>query len=124
MRQHVTIVAALHIGLSLLLLLAAVLVFTILFGIGWASGDRIAANILTVIGSMVGGFMVIVGLPGLVGGIGLLQWRPWSRILMLIVSAMNLINVPVGTAVGVYSIWVLTREETAQLFEAAETASA
>ncbi len=119
MREHVTIVAALHIGLSLLLLLAAVLVFTILFGIGWASGDRTAANILTVIGSMVGGFMVVVGLPGLVGGIGLLQWRPWSRILMLIVSAMNLINVPVGTAVGVYSIWVLTREETAQLFEAA-----
>jgi hypothetical protein len=80
-------------------------------------GDEVAMAILTFVGLMVGIFLVVIGLPGLVGGIGLLAWRPWARIVMLIVSAMDLINVPVGTLLGAYSIWVLTNEETLVLFK-------
>jgi hypothetical protein len=36
---------------------------------------------------------------------------------VMIVSAMNCLNVPVGTAKGVYSLWVLMQPETIELFE-------
>jgi hypothetical protein len=35
----------------------------------------------------------------------------------MIVSAINCLNIPVGTAKGIYSIWVLMQPETIDLFE-------
>jgi hypothetical protein len=124
MDKHVTIVAALHIGLSAVMILLAIFLFVLLFGIGIMTGDRTAMGILTVVGSVIGVLFLVLGLPGLVGGIGLLSHRPWARILVLIVSAMDLINIPVGTVLGAYSIWVLTHDETEALFQggAAEAA--
>lgn len=116
MDRHVTIVSVLRIGLSVIMILLAIFLFTLLFGIGIVTRDRTAMAILTLVGSLLGIFFLVLGLPGLVGGIGLLRYRPWARILVLIVSAIDLINVPVGTTLGAYSIWVLTHEETETLF--------
>ena len=112
MDRHVTIVSVLRIGLSVIMILLAIFLFTLLFGIGIVTQDRTAMLILTLTGSLLGIFFLVLGLPGLVGGIGLLRHRPWARILVLIVSAIDLVNVPVGTTLGAYSIWVLTHEET------------
>ena len=117
MDKHVTVVAVLRIGLSVIMILAAIFIFVFLFGIGWILSDDVAQAILTFVGIVVGILLVIIGLPGLLGGIGLLSWQPWARILILIVSAMDLINVPVGTILGAYSIWVLTNDETEALFK-------
>ncbi len=124
MDKHVTIVAALRIGFSAVMILLAIFLFALLSGIGIMSGDRTAMGILTVVGSALGFFFLFLGLPGLVGGIGLLSHRPWARILVLIVSAVDLINIPIGTTLGAYSIWVLTHNETEALFQGrgAETA--
>jgi hypothetical protein len=59
-----------------------------------------------------------LSIPGVIGGIGLLKRKPWARILVLILAVFDLLNVPIGTAVGVYTIWVLIQEETEQLFSA------
>ena len=53
---------------------------------------------------------------GIIAGIGLMAYQGWARILAIIVSAINCINVPIGTLVGVYSIWTLVQEETIVLF--------
>lgn len=116
MKQHVTIVAALRIGYSSLGILCGFLVWLILHSIGVVVYDRIAETILSLVGTIVGSVLVFLGIPGLVGGIGLLKFRPWARILVMIVSALDLFNVPIGTMLGVYSIIVLATEETAKLF--------
>jgi hypothetical protein len=54
---------------------------------------------------------------GVIGGAGLFSYKPWARILVMIVSAVNCLNIPVGTAKGIYSIWVLMQPETIELFE-------
>ena len=116
---HVKIVAWLHIVLSALVLLVTALVLIVFLGIGLllATTDEAAAmGIFAVIATIVGGFLFLVSVPGLIGGIGLLQRQNWARILVLILSVLQLFNVPFGTAVGVYSLWVLTRDETAALF--------
>jgi hypothetical protein len=59
---------------------------------------------------------VLLSAPGLIGGIYLLKHRPWARILVLVLGFINLIEIPIGTALGIYTIWVLLKNETVQLF--------
>ncbi len=47
---------------------------------------------------------------------GLLKRQSWARILVLVLGILNLLNVPFGTALGIYSIWTLTNKETEKLF--------
>ena len=54
--------------------------------------------------------------PGIVGGIGLLRHKQWVRYLVLILGILSLLNIPVGTALGIYTLWVLLQDETAKLF--------
>jgi hypothetical protein len=44
---------------------------------------------------------------GFAAGWGLLQRQPWARILTLIVAFVSLFNIPFGTALGIYTLWVL-----------------
>jgi hypothetical protein len=71
---------------------------------------------LTVVGFFVGVFLFILSVPGIIGGIGLFRHKEWARILVLITSALHLLNFPIGTAIGGYSIWVLVKPETIRLF--------
>jgi len=47
-----------------------------------------------------------------------LSFRNWARILAIILSVLNLMNVPVGTALGVYTLYVMLDDETSALFSA------
>jgi hypothetical protein len=51
----------------------------------------------------------------IVGGIALLRRQPWARILVLILSFLSLIMIPIGTAYGIYAIWVLMKDDTVRL---------
>ena len=51
--------------------------------------------------------MLIRGVIGIIAGVGLLQRAPWARILALIMGFLSLISFPFGTALGIYTIWVL-----------------
>jgi hypothetical protein len=119
MEKHVTAVAALHVGLSILGILLGIFLFVLLTGIGVISREKEALFILTTIGTGVGLFLFIVSVPGIIGGIGLFKRKEWARILVLILSAIDLLNIPIGMALGAYSIWVLVQKETVQLFKQA-----
>jgi len=119
-KQHVTVVAALNIGLGALGLVLAMIVFVVLVGAGFliaASGDADAVPILTFIAVIAAGFLFITSVPDIIGGIGLVKRQSWARILVLILSVLKLINFPLGTIVGVYSIWVLMQDEAVQMLD-------
>ena len=44
---------------------------------------------------------------GIVAGIGILQRVTWARMLTLVLAWVSLLSFPMGTALGVYSLWVL-----------------
>jgi len=44
---------------------------------------------------------------GLAAGWGLLDRQPWARMLAIVMGCLNLIDMPFGTALGVYTLWVL-----------------
>jgi len=123
MADHVKIVAILHIVLGSLTILGGIAVLAVFGGIATfigASGSADALPAVPIVGG-IGGviFLVlcVIGIPGIVAGIGMLKFRPWGRILGIIVSAIDLIHVPFGTAFGIYGLWVLLSREGEQLFQ-------
>ncbi len=71
------------------------------------------------IGYLVTGWMIlllILMLPCIALGAGLLKLRPWTRSLGAIIAILELLNFPIGTAFGVYALWVLMSPEADQLF--------
>lgn len=118
MRQHVNLVGALHIGMSILGLLAAAIVFVATVGGGMVSGDPEAMRITALVGTLVAGFLSVLFVPGLIGGIGVLKRWSWARILVMVVSVFDLFVIPLGTALGIYSLWVLMHHDTEALFNA------
>jgi len=57
-----------------------------------------------------GVFFSAVAVAGLITGWGLLERRPWARMLAIILGCVALIHVPFGTALGIYTLWVLIPE--------------
>ncbi|UCC52728.1 MAG: hypothetical protein JSV68_01935 [Anaerolineaceae bacterium] len=116
MKTHVTILGWLNIADGALTLLIGALAFIFLTGIGFASGDPEALPILAAVGTTAGLFLFTLAIPSLLAGIGLLWEKNWGRILAIIVSFFNLLWFPVGTALGIYGLWVLLRQEATDYF--------
>ena len=126
MRDHVRILAYLHIGFGALGLVGAVIVLFVFGGIAAVVGASnagaphelpiAAVPIIAVIGAAICAIVLLLSLPGIIAGFGLLRFRPWARILTIILSALHLPGVPFGTALGVYGFWVLLKPETERLF--------
>jgi len=116
MRAHVTVIAAVRIGFGVLGILTATIAGVAIVGGGLISGDSVALSITSVVGPAVALFLVVLPILGTIGGIGLLLGKPWARILVLILAVLDLFQVPIGTIIGIYTIWVLVHDETAQLF--------
>lgn len=116
MQQHVRVLGWLYIIYSLVLDLIGFIVLVIMGGAGALSGDREAMFITSAVGIAIAAFIVILSIPGIIAGIGLLKYRSWARIVALILGALHLLSFPLGTALGVYTFWVLLNEETKPLF--------
>ena len=123
MTPHVKVLGVLYIVLSALGVASALFlglaVGTASSIVGVAAEPQDAAVALPIIG--VAGtalvvFLLAISLPGLITGIGLLKLQPWARIVGIVLSAINLINIPFGTALGIYGLWVLLNKETEQMF--------
>ena len=122
METHIKVVAILNIVLGSMGALAAVIVLLIFGGLAGVVGlshdsdAAVAVPILGGIGGIVCLILLVLSLPVLIGGIGLLCHARWSRVYMIVLGAVELINVPFGTALGIYTIWVLTKPESVAQF--------
>jgi hypothetical protein len=113
---HVRVAAWLHIGLGILAVLAIGFVALFLGFFGAAVGAATQGEAAGALG-WIGGFGVamllfVLAFPVLeiVGGAMLLSGSTAGRVITILFSVLGLINVPVGTAIGIYSLWALLRE--------------
>jgi len=124
MQTHVKVLGVVYLAVgACMLLLALFLAMTMgsVAGIVGATAEprdaAIAVPILGIAGTALVVMFGIFSLPSLVTGYGLLYFKSWARIVGIVLSAVSLINVPLGTAVGVYGLWVLLNKETERLFD-------
>jgi hypothetical protein len=114
MKSHRQLAAGLNIAMGALYLLGALGVFifaTLAGGFVMSQGETGAGGLLGLVGLLITGFLVIVGLPSVIGGWALAAGQGWAKPLLIVLSVLHLPNVPLGTALGVYTLWVLLAEE-------------
>lgn len=121
MYTHVKVVAVLYIAIGALNLFAAAL-FAFAFGLAGSivgmSGDpdaAIAMPIIGITGTALVVFLLLLSLPTIITGWGLLRRREWARIVGIVIAAILLFHFPFGTVIGVYGLWTLLNSETARL---------
>lgn len=118
--KHYTVLAGLFIGLGFLGAIG-ILVLIFIFGIGSvllgtaAAQDPSVPHALVFIpvtfGLVIGFFIALSIIPGFVAAYGLLSQRTWGPLMGLIAGIICLPNIPVGTGVGIYAIWVFLQTQ-------------
>ena len=123
MTTHVKVLGVLYIALSAIGVAAALFLMLALgtassiVGLNAEPADAaVALPIIGIAGSALVIFLLALSLPGLIVGIGLLKLASWARIAGIVLAIIHLINIPIGTALGVYALWVLFNKETERLF--------
>ncbi len=65
----------------------------------------------------VAGFLFVGGALGIMAGVGLLNRAGWARMLAIILGCIGLIDMPLGTALGAYTLWVLLPAQSEQEYQ-------
>ena len=81
--------------------------------------ERFFGGIMTFAAS----FLLFKAILAFMAGWGLLEYQPWARMFALVMGFLALLLPPVGTALGVYTLWVLLPEQSERDYRAlAQTA--
>jgi hypothetical protein len=116
MEQHVQVLGWILIAVHAIFLAIGAFVFALLVSIGAVSGSGDAIAILSLVALGVSALMALLALPGMLAGYGLLHRRPWARVLTIIVGALNIVNFPLGTVLGIYALWILLQQAADDYF--------
>ena len=124
MRDHVRLLGAFYVAHGAMGVLGALMILVVMGGAAGmlqalgpnGDGAGLPALLLAVVGTGLFVVLLVMSLPNIIAGIGLLCFRPWARVLTLILSAFNLLQVPLGTALGVYGFWVLMSGRVDEVF--------
>lgn len=94
--------------------IAVLIVANILFAHGKLNTPLFLHPLLSSIGS----FVLVKSAVGLAAGFGLMQRESWARTLVLVLAFISLFtSIPFGTALGVYTMWVLLPRESEQEYD-------
>ena len=63
---------------------------------------------------LIGSIFLLVSACGIFVGWGLMKHQSWARIAGIILGVMVLFHFPLGTALGVYTLWVLLSDDGTQ----------
>jgi len=110
-QEHIRLLGILWLAMSALNAVAgfAILLFAnaILPHLGEMGGPPVPEGFLRPIVNILGIYILVKAALGFGAGWGLLQRESWARMLTLVLSFFALFHVPFGTALGIYSLWVL-----------------
>lgn len=110
--RHLQLLGVLWIAYSAFRLLGAgVCLILGMFVFGAIRFPSEVPNFLPPLMALIGGFLLVTAVAGFAGGWGLMQRLPWARVLLLILAFVSLLDLPFGTALGVYTLWVLLPSE-------------
>jgi len=129
MEKHITLVGVLNIVYRGVAILGSMILVVLAIGFGGLFDFLVhtgeirphevpieVLNIVPLILLIVALVIVTVSTVGIIAAVGVLKRKEWGRILLLVISFFSLIRIPLGTILGVYSIWVLMNSDTIKLF--------
>ena len=109
---HLRVLTALWLARGVLLLVPGF--FLLAFG-HWhfpTEGPFDPQGLLRSLLSSIAWIMLVGAAACFVAAWGLLERAPWARIFAIVLGAISLVELPFGTALGIYSLWVLLPESS------------
>lgn len=110
-QRHIQLLSILWFVYSFFALLGGgvllVIANTLLAQLGHRGDLREIPGFLQPLLTVVAMFILLKAFVGFATGWGLLQRESWARPLTLVLAFLALLNAPFGTALGIYSLWVL-----------------
>jgi hypothetical protein len=121
LHKQVTVLAWLHFGISSLIAVIGIFVFTWMGGVSAIAAVPEAGNIRgTFAGKLfVFVFVALFSLPSAVAGYALLKRRPWARGIAIFVSLINLFQFPIGSLLGANTLWTMLQASAPDYFAVA-----
>ena len=125
MKRHVDFLSALYVTWGAIFALVAIAGFALAggaFAIAQSTGpvrfgSEMAARLTGITIIVISLIALVWAILHLVVGRQLKKYRPSARLMTLGLAIGNLILLPFGTALGVYALWVLLKDEGRKLFE-------
>lgn len=95
-----------------MLLVRAILSIVFSFALNEADPDdrQVIDMILSLMQFLPFVIIIFISVPTLIAGIGLLTRQSWALLLALIMGCLKLFSFPIGTAIGVYAIWIYAED--------------
>jgi len=114
---HVRLLALFWLAFSAFNTVGAIILYvianTLLAHVGGFGNPDAPTSFLRPLLSVVAILLLAKAALGFLAGWGLLQHEAWARILALVLAFVSLFtNIPFGTALGIYTMWVLLPSES------------
>ena len=119
--SHLKVLAILWIVFSALRLLPG-MALTALSEVGMRFLPPEVPQFVHTILPLAGGILMISGALGLITGWGLLTRQSWARMLGIVMGFLSLLHFPLGTVLGIYTLWVLLPSQSEQEYRSTQTA--
>jgi len=87
-------------------------------GYGWPLGGHMGSTWMASLVPFIAVYTVITAALALLVGYSLLTHRPWGRVLAIVVGILTLLKPLLGTALGIYTLWVLAPSSSGDEYEA------
>ena len=120
-KEHNKIIGILHLVEGALQIFGAILIAAFIFGAGyylqWNEDLKSYGNLLFIIGIIFAPLSLLFAFINLFAGWKILKEKPGARTWVIVASIICLFNIPVGTIIGVYSLWFLFGVEGKALYE-------
>lgn len=110
MDVHIRIVGILHIVFSVISTFVTFLVLGISSSTAVSSYASIPGFVFE-IGAIAIGVRLVLAVAQILGGIFLLNGKPGGRVILILFGVLDLFVIPIGTALGIYTLWVLLRKQ-------------
>ena len=100
--------------LSMLGMLILNVFLSVIFSFAFREVDpedrRIVEMVLSLVQYLPYIVIIVISIPTLIAGIGLLTRQSWAVLFAMIMGCFKLFSFPVGTALGVYAIWIYAED--------------
>jgi hypothetical protein len=112
---HIKILGILYLISGVLAVFGGIVILVLFTVGGILAGEARVLPILAIVATVLGSLLLTIGVAKLICGWGLLARKKWSRVFGIIMAIIGLINIPFGTALGIYALWILFKPEAERL---------
>ncbi len=114
--SHVSVLSVLYFLIAGIFLFFAILMYVFMNATGLPFLGMQSFSLSHTAAIVLASFFSFLTLISVAGAIGMLRWKEWGRKITMALGGILVFAIPIGTVVGIYTLWVLTHENAKYYF--------